>query len=215
VFYIATPEQIKNGIITPPHLCKVRVMPWDIDYNLHLNNASYLTMLEYARINWAVDSGCMAAAMKRGYTLGIAGLAIQYRREVRLFERVCIETRYMCNDDKFFYVEQVMYKDNKKRDFVSRAIIRIYMISARKRTGILHPKVFLDEVCGYGDKAQFVFDFCKEILNRHPRTKLMAQLQDNLGENAALVPSESEIMDAVSAVSSHTSLSAEKKEDQV
>ncbi|KAL0482668.1 them6 [Acrasis kona] len=183
IFQLATKQQIENGIVTPPHLCSMRVMPWDIDYNLHLNNASYLTMLEYARTEWALDSGTLGESFKRGYTMGLAGIAIQYRREVGCFQRILIETRYVANDDKFFYVEQIIRKANGQ--FVSRAMTRIYMINTKAKK-ILHPVVFLREVCGYGEDAEFVFDYCKGVLKDDLPSRLFCELQDAIGEKTLM-----------------------------
>lgn len=56
-----------------------------------------------------------------------------FRKEARLFQRLVIKTRWIGNDDKFIYVEQVIFTDDKKRQFVSRAVLRIMAFDPKQR----------------------------------------------------------------------------------
>lgn len=115
------------------HEYRCTVMPWHIDYNGHLNNASYLTLLEYARTEWSYRTHMFQRAMKKNIAFALAGTNIMFRKEARLMKRVVIETRWVGNDQKFIYVEQVIRTDDKKKEFISRAILRIMGFNPKER----------------------------------------------------------------------------------
>ena len=53
-----------------------------------MNNASFLTVMEWARAKYAYRSGLTNACTKNGWNFIIAGISYLYKKEVRLFQRV-------------------------------------------------------------------------------------------------------------------------------
>ncbi len=80
-----------------PHLC---------DQNLHLNNASYLTLMDYGRVAWVVRAGLAGALLRRQVSVVAVGVGVTYRRELRWWSRFRLQTRLCAHDDRWFYIEQ-------------------------------------------------------------------------------------------------------------
>lgn len=85
---------------------KFRVYPQHIDFNMHINNAKYLTFFERGRWDHSVQTGTFSALFKNGLNFIVAGIDVTYIRELKLFQAFDIETEYVGWDEKYFYLEQ-------------------------------------------------------------------------------------------------------------
>jgi len=65
----------------------LRCLPFDIDMNLHLNNARYMMLADLGRMDIFFRSGLLATARKRGWGPLLGGLQVSYVREIRLWQR--------------------------------------------------------------------------------------------------------------------------------
>jgi acyl-CoA thioesterase FadM len=73
-----------------------RVWPTDLDLSLHMNNGRYLT------------TGLWRPLVKHRWTPIASGIAIRFRRELRVFDRVQMETRLLAWSDVTVVMEQVL-----------------------------------------------------------------------------------------------------------
>ncbi len=89
------------------HMC----WPWDLDLWMELNNGRTLTLFDLGRIPLVRRIGLVKALRENGWGLTVAGLSARYRRRIRLFHRVEMRSRVVGWDERFFYVEQSMWKD--------------------------------------------------------------------------------------------------------
>jgi acyl-CoA thioesterase FadM len=64
-----------------------RCLPFDIDFNSHLNNARYMMLADLGRIDIFLRAGLIALARKNGWAPMIGGLESVYVREIRLWRR--------------------------------------------------------------------------------------------------------------------------------
>lgn len=90
------------------HYC----MPWDIDLWMELNNGRTLTLFDLGRVPMFRRLGVVHLLRERGWGAVIAGASVRYRRRVLAFERIEMRSRLVCWDDRFFYMEQSMWKKN-------------------------------------------------------------------------------------------------------
>ncbi len=95
---------------TAVHESYHRIMPWDLDMFLELNNGRALTLFDIGRMGLAMRIGLIDAIRKNGWQLTMGGSFVRYRRRVRNFEKVRVTSRAICNDGKFTYIEQAMWK---------------------------------------------------------------------------------------------------------
>ncbi len=85
---------------------RMRVLPNDIDINLHLNNARYLGMMDYARTHMLARSRLLERIIKARWTPLVGAVWITYRRSLPLFSVFSLTTRVICWDERWFYLEQ-------------------------------------------------------------------------------------------------------------
>ena len=85
---------------------RLRVLPNDLDTNLHLNNGRYLTLMDLGRVDLLVRLGVVREMRRRRWGGVVASLTVRFRRPLNLFHRFELHTRLLCWDDRWFYMEQ-------------------------------------------------------------------------------------------------------------
>ncbi|MDB5569985.1 MAG: thioesterase [Hyphomicrobiales bacterium] len=85
-----------------------RVLPNDLDVNLHMNNGRYLTIMDLGRLDLILRMGLAGIARARGWTPVLSAAKVRFRRELRLFQRYRLETRIVWWSDTQFVMEHRM-----------------------------------------------------------------------------------------------------------
>lgn len=116
---------------------RARVWPHLIDYNLHLNNAKYMTILERGRWQLFRDNAWFKPLLEKRINLVIASTEITYIRELPLMMAFDIQSRIQTWDDKYLYVEQKIVVKGK---LFSHALFKLAAVSKGKR-------MMPDELC--------------------------------------------------------------------
>lgn len=108
-----------------------RVGPTDIDYNLHLNNAKYLSFMDLGRFDLTFKSGLAKHLIKNKWKVMAAAVNIIYRKQIGPFEKFDLVTKVLCWDEKWFYIEQdfmtskgVAAKAIVKAGFIDKKLLR-------------------------------------------------------------------------------------------
>lgn len=83
-----------------------RVLPWDLDYNLHLNNSRYLSYMDYGRIRLLARLGLLRRFFRRENSALVGSVDITYRRSLNFAARFMLDSRIACWDEKWVYMEQ-------------------------------------------------------------------------------------------------------------
>jgi acyl-CoA thioesterase FadM len=68
------------------------VMPWHLDLNLHMNNATYLHLCNQARLVYISKHGVVNLLLKEKLTPVITKMDISYHKSLRIFQRFIIES---------------------------------------------------------------------------------------------------------------------------
>ncbi|MGH0132084.1 UNVERIFIED_CONTAM: hypothetical protein FKN15_027705 [Acipenser sinensis] len=89
-----------------------RVLPQDIDFMGHMNNARYLRECDFARFSLYTRNGVFGAIRALGAGMVLGASTIRYRRSLTLLEPFELRSRILAWDHKAFFLEQ---------QFVSRA----------------------------------------------------------------------------------------------
>ena len=84
----------------------MRVWPNDLDTNLHVNNGRYLTMMDFGRFAYVMRTGLMGTLVRNRWSPILGAATVQFRRELRPFQRFDLVTRVVAWDQKWFYIEQ-------------------------------------------------------------------------------------------------------------
>lgn len=85
---------------------RMHVWPQDIDFNLHMNNARYLSVMDYARMHLLARSRLLEHAIRSRWQPIVGAVWMTYRRSLPLFSAFTIASRLLCWDDRWFYIEQ-------------------------------------------------------------------------------------------------------------
>lgn len=89
---------------------RFRCWPHDCDLNLHLNAGRYVSFMDIARVELLARMRLLRPILKRGWRPVVGGGTLTYRRSVMPFERFSIQSRVAAWDEKWFYIEHVVYK---------------------------------------------------------------------------------------------------------
>lgn len=98
-----------------------RVLPHDIDINLHLNNGRYLQLIDLNRAEWLMRTGIWSVIRRNRWKPILGSVAVQFHRELRLWDRVQIETRLLGWDSRWTYLEHRVLNDSGRTMAVSLA----------------------------------------------------------------------------------------------
>jgi acyl-CoA thioesterase FadM len=84
----------------------LRVMPGDLDINLHMNNGRYLTLMDLGRLDLMVRSGLWRPVWKHRWRPLLGSAMIRFRRSLAPFQKFQLRSRLVCWDDRWFVFEQ-------------------------------------------------------------------------------------------------------------
>lgn len=85
---------------------RLRVWPHDIDINLHMNNARYLSVMDYARTHLLARTGLLKHIVRLRWRPLVGAVWITYRRSLPVFSAFSLTSRLICWDERWFYIEQ-------------------------------------------------------------------------------------------------------------
>jgi YbgC/YbaW family acyl-CoA thioester hydrolase len=90
-----------------------RVLPHDLDINIHVNNARYLQWMDLGRFDFMNRLGIFQTALRRRWMPVLGGVNIRYHRPLHLLQQVELITRVVSWDEKWFYMEQRFVREGK------------------------------------------------------------------------------------------------------
>jgi acyl-CoA thioesterase FadM len=88
-----------------------RVLPTDMDLNLHMTNARYLSMMDLGRTDLLIRAGMLGLVKRKRWLPVVGSIDIQFRRPLRPFQRFVLKSRLLCWDEKWLYMEQRIESD--------------------------------------------------------------------------------------------------------
>ncbi|MEM7680059.1 MAG: thioesterase family protein [Pseudomonadota bacterium] len=83
-----------------------RVLPNDLDTNVHMNNGRYLTIMDLGRLNMIIRNGLAKEFVKYKYAPVLSAVQARYRIPLMPFQRYELHSRIVCWDKKWAYMEQ-------------------------------------------------------------------------------------------------------------
>jgi acyl-CoA thioesterase FadM len=113
------------------HTLRLRVLPNDLDTNLHMNNGRYLTLMDLGRVDLMIRTGLFRAIMREKWMPVIAGVSMVYRRSLDPFEAYRLETRALGWDERWFYMEQTFF--NAKGELAARGFVKAAFLKGGQR----------------------------------------------------------------------------------
>lgn len=123
-----------------PSRLRFTVWPHDLDTNRHMNNGRYWTMMDLGRFDLILRTGLGSIVFRRGWSPLVASGTIRFRRAVTLFDRYTLETRVLCWDEKYIFLEQ---RFERGADLVAVGVVKTLF---RDRHGNIRPTDVLGAV---------------------------------------------------------------------
>ncbi len=120
-------------------IARYRVMPWDLDANLHMNNVKYLKYLERGRVEQMIHTPWLQKMWTNQAKALVANTEISYVKEMRLFQKFKVETRVSSWDEKYIYMEQIF---TYKHTVFTAAVIRMAVVHAKTGKRLSPTEVF-------------------------------------------------------------------------
>jgi acyl-CoA thioesterase FadM len=102
--FLAAPLRPRLALFGQSRLC-FRVLPGDLDLNIHMNNARYLALMDIGRIDLILRTGMWRAMWANRWQAVLAGSLVRYRRSLKPFQKLELTSRLIGWDQKWFYIE--------------------------------------------------------------------------------------------------------------
>ena len=84
----------------------LRVMPNDLDLNVHMNNGRYLSLMDLGRVDVMFHSGAFTLWFTKGWQPLVATSWCRHFKSLNLFQSFELHTRILGWDEKWIYFEQ-------------------------------------------------------------------------------------------------------------
>jgi acyl-CoA thioesterase FadM len=92
------------------HVLPMRCLPNDLDGFLEMNNGRILTLYDLGRFGLSIRIGLWDVLKRERWGLVVAGSSVRYRARITGLQRFEMRTRLVGWDDRFFYIEQGMWR---------------------------------------------------------------------------------------------------------
>ncbi|MGN8245341.1 thioesterase family protein [Cellulomonas soli] len=97
---------VPGQTVLSPSVTRMRVHVGDLDLYRHVNNGTYLQMMDVGRSNFLADLGAFELLNARGWYPVVAASTVKYRRSLTLGQRFELTTRLLGWDERVAYLEQ-------------------------------------------------------------------------------------------------------------
>lgn len=101
---------------------RLRVLPNDIDLNLHMTNARYFSVMDLGRVDLLVRSGLAREMMRRRWQAVLGASTIRFRRPLAPFQAYVLRSRVLCWDERWLYLEQRI--ETKSGEMAASAVVQ-------------------------------------------------------------------------------------------
>ena len=88
-----------------------RVLPNDLDVNLHMNNARYAAMVDLALVEFFGRTGFLRSLFAQGWRPMAGGTTMSFRRGLDPFQRYELRFSWLCSDERWNYMAAEFVRD--------------------------------------------------------------------------------------------------------
>lgn len=108
---------------------RLTIWPQDLDVYGHLNNGRYLTLMDNGRLMHLLKTGLFRLFVERKWHPILGAASIEFRRELRAFQRCDLVTRVISWDAKWLFLEHRLEREGSLH---ARAIVRAVVKHGRR-----------------------------------------------------------------------------------
>lgn len=115
IFILLFKHLFHRGKVDPfaPWTTSFRVNLLDLDFNFHMNNGRYLSVMDLGRVDLLLKAGAVPTLLKGGYYPVVSSESIRFRKSLGLFERFDVVTCIEAWDEKDFYIRQTFIRNGQ------------------------------------------------------------------------------------------------------
>lgn len=117
-----------------------RVLPTDLDINIHMNSSRYQSVAELAMLEFFIRTGVLRAMMKRNWRPMAGATMTTFRHQLRPFQAYELRFHWVCSDERFNYMAWEYVADSRVR---AAGYIKGGVVSKK---GIVNPERYSDLV---------------------------------------------------------------------
>jgi acyl-CoA thioesterase FadM len=92
---------------------ELRVLPNDVDINLHMNNGRYMTVVDLLLIEYFVRTGYASLLLKNGWKPMSGGSIITFRRGLAPLKRYTVKFSYAASDEFWNFMRFEFHANGK------------------------------------------------------------------------------------------------------
>ncbi len=156
--FLTAPVRKRIGLTDESEL-PLRALPTDLDINMHMTNARYLSMMDLGRIELIIQAGMFKALIKRHWLPVVAVANLKFIKQINPFQRFNLITRLVGWDEKWLFIEQRFEVDGQ---LVALGVIKGLF---RSRNGNV-PTADLIKLAGYEGEAMELPEEYAHIFNK-------------------------------------------------
>ncbi len=121
----------KLDVLTPLEMSylKTRVWPLDCDFNLHLTNSRYPSLLDLARTQYLLQINAFSKFVGAGWKSVLSSQSINFIKEIKPFTTIDITTQVLYWDRKYCYIEHQFFVAGKVH---AKALAQVAFIKGRR-----------------------------------------------------------------------------------
>jgi len=97
----------------PVNSLTLRVLPNDIDINLHMNNGRYLTICDLTRVDMFIRSGLAKTMINEKWMPVISEHTMKYKKALKVFQKYEIKMEVIDWDDRSFHMLHTFLVGNR------------------------------------------------------------------------------------------------------
>lgn len=130
---ILTTRRVAGASLFDPSHIRLRVLPNDLDIQMHMNNGRFLSIMDLGRIAYMIQIGFWPILRARGWFPLVGAMRMDYRRPLLPLRRYTLETRMLGWDDRWIYMEQQFHCGGK---IAARGLVKAML---RQKSGLVTP----------------------------------------------------------------------------
>lgn len=90
---------------------RFQVLPTDLDLNMHMTNARYLSIMDLGRTDLLIRGGMLGLVKRERWLPVVGSIDVKFHRPLRPFQKFTLTSRLVCWDEKWLYIEQRLESD--------------------------------------------------------------------------------------------------------
>lgn len=120
---------------------QMRVLPNDIDINMHMNNGRYMTIVDLFIIEYFMRTNMLKKMIKLGWKPMFGGHLVTYQRGLSMLEKYTMEFSVVCTEGDWVYFSYIF------RNMDGKVAAKGYAKGASvSKKGLVPMDVFLDKI---------------------------------------------------------------------